>query len=218
MKLGIFVTGTDTGVGKTFLSSLLISSLRAYGIKTGYFKPIQTGMDWDTQMVSTLTGVPAHKFPAPVYSFPEPIAPYRAASLNQVEIQMDQILQAWERCDERAWVVEGAGGLLVPLNGKMTNRDLVQILKLRLIIVARTQLGTINHTLLTIEAAKAVGIPIVGLVLIGPEDIGLGTVLSECSGVPVLAEIPWYTEVTEMLVQEKGVALLPAAKLRMIYD
>jgi dethiobiotin synthase len=218
MKLGIFITGTDTGVGKTVLSSLLIASLHSYRIKTGYFKPVQTGTEEDTQTVANLTGMSKDKFPAPVYSFPEPISPNRAAALHQEEIQIDRIVQAWDRLDDRAWVVEGAGGLLVPLNQKQRMRDLVCALKLRLIIAARTQLGTINHTLLTVEAAQAAKIPIAGIVLIGPEDPGLGAVLTECSGVPILSKIPSFPFVSEGIIRDQALSLFPASKLGIIYE
>lgn len=104
MKIGIFVSGTDTDVGKTFVSSLLVSSLHSYGIKTGYFKPVQTGTDSDTQTVIRLTGVSNRNFPDPVYSFPEPMSPNRAAQLHHEEIQLDRIIETWEKLDDRAWV------------------------------------------------------------------------------------------------------------------
>src|SRR4051812_45746069 len=113
VKLGVFITGTDTGVGKTVVSSLLVASLRTYGIRTGYFKPVQTGSDPDIPTVSRLSGIPLSKFPQPVYQFSEEAAPYRAAQVQGVEIQLDEILKAWTELDDRAWVIEGAGGLSV---------------------------------------------------------------------------------------------------------
>src|SRR4051812_17925032 len=130
-KRGVFVSGTDTGVGKTFVSSLLVAALKYSGTPVGYFKPVQTGSDLDTPTVSELSGVALSQFSQPTYQFSEPSAPYRASLKEGKQIQLDQIRQHWESLDNRSWVVEGAGGLLVPLNSKHTLRDLVQVLGLK---------------------------------------------------------------------------------------
>ena len=197
MKLGIFVTGTNTGIGKTIVSSLLVSSLKHHSIKTGYFKPIQTGIDCDTPTVSELTGIPLSKLPEPAYSFSEPIDPFRASRLQDKQVQLDYIEQKWKELDNRAWVVEGAGGLLVPLNSRHTTRDLICALELKILVVASTRLGTINHTLLTIEAARSWGISIAGIVLVGEEDASLATLLTDFSRVPVLTRVPFIANLSQ---------------------
>ena len=218
MKLGIFVTGTNTGIGKTIVSSLLISSLKSYGIRTGYFKPVQTGLDLDSPTVVGFTGLPISKFPDPVYSFPEATAPYRAALLHDRQIQLDSILQKWNELDDRAWVLEGAGGLLVPLTPKHTVREMIQCLGLRLILVSSTKLGTINHTLLSVEAAKAAGLTVAGIILVGEEDPGLESVLMEFSQTRVLARVPQFTNITAEVIQKEGPEIFPIKVLRELYD
>jgi dethiobiotin synthase len=218
MKLGIFVTGTDTGIGKTLVSGLLLAALRSYGIKSGYFKPVQTGSDLDTHTVSHWSGIHLDRLPNPTYLFPEPIAPYTAAKMHGQEIQLDQIQQEWHQLDERAWVVEGAGGLLVPLNGRQTNRDLIQALELRTLIVASTRLGTINHTLLTLEAAEKVGLPLCGIVLNGPEEVGVESILSEYSSVPIIAKVPQLPNLSPAVIQEVAAQYFPVTTLRQLYE
>lgn len=218
IKLGVFISGTDTGVGKTLVSSLLLSSLRTYGIRSGYFKPVQTGSDLDSETVARYTGVPFTRFPQPVYQFPEPISPHRAAKIHESQIQLDQIQKQWHSLEDRAWVVEGAGGLLVPLNATQTIRDLVSALSLKLVIVASTRLGTINHTLLTLEAAKAAQLNVAGIVLVGSEDEGLEAVFSELTETPVIARVPFFETLSSTWVQEKGVSFFPAALLRKLFE
>lgn len=218
MKLGLFVSGTDTGVGKTIVSSLMLSALKSLAVRTGYFKPIQTGTDLDTPRVAELTEIPLSKFPNPVYSLAMPAAPSRAASAEGIQIQLDLILKAWNELDDRAWVVEGAGGLLVPLNQKQTIRDLIQILGLRLLLVASTRLGTLNHTLLTIEAARTRGIEVRGIVLVGDEDPGLEKALSSWTEIPILTRIPQAADLSPTWIQENGPKYFSSANLKWLYD
>ncbi len=217
-KSGLFITGTDTGIGKTGVSSLLVSALRSFDLQPGYFKPIQTGSDLDTLTVSHLSGIPAFEWPKPVYQLSLPAAPYQAAQAENTQIELDRIVKVWKGLDHRNWVVEGAGGLLVPLNAKQTIRDLIQVLHLKLLIVSSTRLGTINHTLLTIEAAKKSNIEIVGIVLIGDENVGLTSILTEFSGgVPVLARIPFFENLSPSLVADQCTHYFSTSTLRMIY-
>ena len=170
MKSGIFVSGTDTGVGKTVVSSLLVTAFQAHEVRTGYFKPIQTGLDLDTDSVSHLTSLPISDFPPPAYQLAPPMAPYRAALLENTEIDLDHVVQKWQDLGDQLWIVEGAGGLLVPLTEKQTTRELIQKLGLKMLLVASTRLGTLNHTLMTLEVAQAAGIEVLGMILVGEED------------------------------------------------
>ncbi len=196
MKNGIFISGTDTGIGKTVVSTLLVSALKQQGYSYGYFKPIQTGTELDTPLLSELNTVPLTQFPSPAYYFPEPMAPSRAAALHGVEIDLGKIVQAWQDLDSRSWVVEGAGGLLVPINSHQTTRDLIRALGLRMLLVASTRLGTINHTLLTLEAAERAGVSVAGVVLVGDDDPELELALSQVTSVPILTRIPILSELT----------------------
>ncbi|MEO5970723.1 MAG: dethiobiotin synthase [Bdellovibrionia bacterium] len=219
MKKGIFVTGTDTDIGKTFVSSLLVSSLKANGRTAGYFKPVQTGTETyfaDSQTVASLSTLSPEEQTSSVYCYPQPMAPSRAASLNGEEIRLDRILQHWNALAPRTWIVEGAGGLLVPLNSTQTMRDLIVALDLNTVLVTSTRLGTINHTLLTLEAAAAQGINISGLVLVGLPDPGLEESLRDFTAAPILAQIPWLPEITSSAVKTSCSHYFPAATLNQI--
>lgn len=218
MKLGIFVTGTDTDIGKTIVCSLLLASLKSHFIKTGYFKPIQTGLEQDTVKVAHLTGIELAKIPEPVYSFPEPVAPYRASQIHGQQIQLDHIQQQWEKLEEKAWVVEGVGGVMVPLNGKATVRDMILALGLKTVVVATTRLGTMNHTLLTVEAIRAVGVEVAGLILVGEQDPSLEAILSEFCSIPMIVRVPYFSLISPSVIQEEGPKLFPFSTLRMFYD
>src|SRR5690242_16585587 len=115
MNQGIFVTGTDTGIGKTIVSSLLVSALKSSGRKCGYFKPIQTGSDHDFETLKKLANLTDEECPRPTYLYEEPAAPYLAANNLGESLQLDRVLKDWQALSSRFWVVEGVGGLLVPL-------------------------------------------------------------------------------------------------------
>lgn len=189
MKSGIFVTGTSTEIGKTFISALLLTAAHAAKMKVRYFKPVQSG-DPDTETVKNLTGLHDFIMPA-VYSFKAPMAPSRAAVLENIVIEPAKILQHWRNLESGSYIVEGAGGLLAPLAANFLVRDLIKLLNLPLVIVASTILGTMNHTLLTIEAAQTAKIPILGVIFSGEPDPGLKSSMEELTSVPILAEIPW---------------------------
>jgi dethiobiotin synthase len=201
MKTGVFVTGTNTGVGKTWVAALLLAAARAQGMPAYYFKPVQTGQDSDCDTVEYLTGLQPHII-KPVYSLTLPQAPYRAALAEHHPIQLDNILARWRQLAAGCYLVEGAGGLLVPLTQNHMIRDLAAALKLPLLIVASTQLGTMNHILLTLEAAANAQIPVKGLILSGPTDPGLTAALQPFISVPILAEIPELSAVTRPSFQQ----------------
>lgn len=229
-KKSIFITGTDTDIGKTFVATLLVSSLKAHGYSTGYFKPVQTGTasasPSDLQTVTSLITLEPEEQTSSVYSFTEPMAPSRAARLNHEEIHIDTILKCWNKLPPRNWVVEGAGGLLVPLNSKQSIRDLVVVLEMDVVLVASTRLGTMNHILLSLEVAQASGINVLGLVLVGQEDPGLKEALEDylqnrpqdSNKVPILAEIPWLPEITTTTVKNSCSHYFPAATLDQIFS
>ena len=116
MKSGVFVTGTDTNVGKTVCSALIAKALLAQGKKVGYWKPIQTGLDSDRKTVLELSGLSERDSPKSCYEFPEPMAPSRAAKTHGESIELSKIATQWKQFPSAPfWIVEGAGGLLVPL-------------------------------------------------------------------------------------------------------
>ncbi|ABD25164.1 dethiobiotin synthase [Novosphingobium aromaticivorans DSM 12444] len=154
------VTGTDTGVGKTIFSAALTGALNAH-----YWKPVQAGLEdgADRDHVARLAGVPASHVLPESYRLNTPCSPHRAAELDGVVLDLARIALP----DVRPLVVEGAGGALVPVTRNTTYADVFAWWNLPVVIVARTGLGTINHSLLTIEALRARGVPIHGVAFVG---------------------------------------------------
>ncbi len=170
-----FITGTDTGVGKTIVAGAIAAALKAKGMKVGVMKPAETGCrerrgELFSKDAAFLKKVSGSKMPIDLicpYRFPEPLAPAIAAVRAGVKIDLKLIRKNFEIIEAQSDVVlvEGAGGLMVPLTGKKLYLDLVAELGIPLIIVARAGLGTVNHTLLTVSAAKARKIEISAIIL-----------------------------------------------------
>jgi dethiobiotin synthetase len=169
---GLFVTGTDTGVGKTVLSAALVAAMAQSGEDVAAFKPVVTGLEetptggWpaDHELLATVSG----RSPADVapLTFDPPASPHLAAELAGRRVELGPLVDAARAAGAgRMLVVEGVGGLLVPLNDRQTVRDLAVALALPVVVAARPGLGTINHTLLTLEAARAVGLDVRAVVL-----------------------------------------------------
>jgi len=170
---GCFVTGTDTSVGKTLVAAALAATLVERGVRVHAFKPVITGLEedrasgWprDHELLGAVTGQELEEV-APV-GFGPAVSPHLAAELAGEPIDFDGLVRAARAAASGvdALIVEGAGGLLVPLSPGRSVRDLAAALDLPLVIAARPGLGTINHTLLTLEAARAVGLRIAGVAL-----------------------------------------------------
>lgn len=156
----IFVSGTDTGVGKTTFSAALAGAL-----DSTYWKPIQAGClgPSDSETLGSLSGLPPRKILSEAYRLRTPCSPHRAAELDGVQIDV----QALRLPNSDPLVVEGAGGLLVPLDRETLLIDLVARWRIPVVLVARTALGTINHSLLSIEALKLRSIPLLGIAFVG---------------------------------------------------
>lgn len=179
---GVFVTGTDTGVGKTVLSAALM--LR-YPDAT-YWKPIQTGPDDDTSEVGRLSG---GQVCAEGIRHPDPVSPH----LSRTRIDLDALVR---RTFGTAVVIEGAGGVLVPVNESQTMADFMVKLGLPVMVATRTTLGTINHTVLTIEALRARSLKIAGVVMIGDRNSDNRAAIERYGKVSVLAEMPRFDPLT----------------------
>ena len=189
---GVFVTGTDTDVGKTVASSLLVATLRRYGL-VGYWKPIQTGIeqDDDTAEVRRLAACSSDEIVDRGVRLPRPLSPHLSARLAGQKIDVESLVQMGHTLNkDRLWVVEGAGGLLVPLNGSEVLADLIAALDLPTIIAARSGLGTINHTLLTIAGLRRRSIPVAGAVMLGQPNPENRAAIEFYGNTEVLAEIP----------------------------
>lgn len=174
MSNGLFITGTDTGVGKTIVTATLARILRLRGVNVGVMKPVTSGcserdgelISDDAELLAWAAGVDCDDDVAP-YRLREPIAPVEAARLDGVKIDFSRIVASYQRLTERYdyLLVEGAGGLMVPLNGGLLVADLASQLKLPLLVVARPDLGTINHSVLTCFAAGQLGLEVSGVVV-----------------------------------------------------
>lgn len=181
MIRGVFVSGTDTGVGKTLVSAWL-----AHGWKATYWKPIQSGFppDDDTDGVKRLTGCATLP---PGVRLRAPLSPHEAARREGRNIAV----QDFSLPDiPGPLVVEGAGGILVPLNDRETVVDLIIAFDLPVVIVARGTLGTVNHTLLTLEALRTRRVPVLGVVFSGPLDEANRVAVATRGKCPILGAIP----------------------------
>lgn len=156
-----FVTGIDTGIGKTTIASILVE-----GLKADYWKPVQTGyyINTDKQKVQKLISNTNSRFFEESYCFPNPMSPHAAAAEDGVRIDIKKINLP---DTQNTLIIEGAGGVLVPLNDKDLLIDLVSKFEAEIILVASNYLGSINHTLLTIEAIKNRNLPFKGIVFNG---------------------------------------------------
>lgn len=154
------VTGTDTGIGKTIFSAALTGALQAH-----YWKPVQAGLGdgADRDHVAHLSGVPAAHILPEAYRFTTPCSPHRAAELDGVEVDLARLALP----TVRPLVIEGAGGALVPVTRDTTYADVFAWWNLPVIVVARTALGTINHSLMTFEALRARGVAVHGVAFVG---------------------------------------------------
>lgn len=189
----VFVTGTDTGIGKTVTSAWLCAHWQS-----DYWKPVQSGLDeqTDSQWVAALSGATAHP---ETHRLKAPLSPHQSAERDGIKIQLtDFALPA----HAGRLVVEGAGGVLVPLNWRHTMVDLMQHLGLCALLVARSGLGTINHTCLSLQALKAAQVPVLGVVMVGDPNPANREAIEHFGEVPVLAELPQFTALSrEALLQ-----------------
>ena len=170
---GIFVTGTDTGVGKSVLAAAICAGLAARGERVAALKPVVTGLDepsgeWPRDHELLAAAASAGQAPEAVapYRFGPPVAPHYAAELAGVRIEPARLLElARAAAEANALVVEGVGGMMVPITTGYLVRDLAVDLGLPVLVAARTGLGTINHVLLTLEAARSAGLRVAGVVM-----------------------------------------------------
>jgi len=204
MSRGLFVTGTDTGVGKTIISRGLITALKKSGLRVGAMKPIETGGGSDGESLLAATGLPWSIDQVRPIALELPAAPEVAAQHQHRTIDLDALERNFrERAADCDFiVVEGAGGLMVPIAPRFTMAELAKRFELPLLIVARSALGTINHTLLTVEAARNRQLPIAGIVLSqtarerGGEEDATAAIIERHSGVPIFARIPFLDDVS----------------------
>lgn len=193
---GFFVTGTDTAVGKTLVSAWLLSHLDAR-----YWKPVQAGTEptTDSETVQRLAELPADRILPEAYVLPDPMAPHEAARRAGIALEMDK-LEA-PACEDLL-IVEGAGGLMVPITDDAYMIDLAAELDLPLVLVARSTLGTVNHTLLSIEAIRRRGLPLAGVVITGPETPHNRAAIERYGQIEVIAEIPFLETISRAALRD----------------
>jgi dethiobiotin synthase len=195
---GLFVTGTDTGVGKTVAAAALLHRYRRE-FPLRYWKPVQTGIeqDDDTAEASRLAACSPHEILAAGVRLERPVSPHLAARLAGRPIDMETVLAPVRaEPDSIRWVVEGAGGLLVPVNDTANMADLIGRLGLPAVIVARTALGTINHTLLTIEALRCRSIHTAGVIMVGVPNADNRDAIERYGRIDVLGVMPRFEPLT----------------------
>ncbi len=179
------VTGTDTGIGKTVLAAALTGHLQAR-----YWKPVQAGLEGesDSECVARLSGLGPDAVLTEAYRLNTPCSPHQAAAIDGVEIDPARLALPE---GEGPLVVEGAGGVLVPLSQQLLYADLFVRWGLPVILAARTELGTINHSLLSIEALRARGVEIAGIAFIGEGNAESERVICAIGKVRRLGRLPW---------------------------
>ena len=215
MPSGLFVTGTDTGVGKTYISCLLLHALAARNMAVVGMKPIAAGCEngqWrDVELLRFASNVDVPLDDLNPYALQTPIAPHIAARQEDVAIEIAHIVQCYDRLASTAEVVvvEGVGGFLVPINAYETAADLAKALDLPVILVVGMRLGCINHALLTAQAIKHAGLCLVGWVAncVDPGMLALEeniAALQHRIDAPLLGQIP-FTEISDLTQQAQRI-------------
>jgi len=191
-----FITGIDTDIGKTIVSAIVTEALQA-----DYWKPVQSGdlENTDTMKVQRLISNPKTVFHKEAYALKTPASPHYAAELDGVRIAMNKIIPP---ATNNHLVVEGAGGLFVPLNDKKLILDLVQQLGYEVIVVSKNYLGSINHTLSTIDALQQREIPIAGVLFNGEPTPSTEDYIIKYTGVKKIGNLEWMDHVSKAGIKE----------------
>lgn len=223
---GIFITGTDTNIGKTIVTASLSVTLKNKGVHLGVMKPVETGIGHsreepktDSSRLQSLLASENHKHLVTPYSFLEPLAPLVASRREHRPIDFALIKDRYQRLSQNCnfLLVEGAGGVMVPLTEQQTVRDLISFLELPCIVVSRPTLGGVNHTLLTIQALHDQGIQVLAVMLnhtMSPQSSEIEQLqiestiqlIRELSRVPVLGPLPFESQLKTNW--EQGVSIL----------
>jgi dethiobiotin synthetase len=200
MNQRLVVVGTDTGVGKTTFAAALTGALDGV-----YWKPVQAGdLDQtDADVVRRLSGLTPQQIYPEAYRLKTPASPHLAAEIDGITIDPKMLLLP--ECD-RPLIVEGAGGLLVPLTHEITYLDIIARWNIPVVLCARTTLGTINHSLLSIEALRARGIALVGIAFIGDENVESERIIVDMGRTRRLGRLPHLTPLTHAALRDAFVS------------
>lgn len=190
MSESFFITGTDTGVGKTVVSALL-----CVGLDATYWKPVQTGTreGTDTETVMRLAQLPRDRTLPESYRFKPPVSPHLAAKWAGVQIELRKIKVPV--AVRGSLIAEGAGGALVPLNRTQLMTDLMRHLNLPVLLVARTSLGTINHTLLSLAALRTACLDVRGVIVVGKRNRDNRDAIERYGKIPVVGTVPLLKQI-----------------------
>jgi len=185
MTTRIVVTGTDTGIGKTVFSAALAGALNAF-----YWKPVQAGLDDETDhdTVARLSGLPRERLLGEAYRLKTPASPHLAARIDGITIDVGALTLPNV---DGSLIIEGAGGLMVPLTETVTYIDVMKRWRAPVVLCARTSLGTINHSLLSIEALRGRDIPLLGIAFIGDGNAESERIICKMSDVRRLGRLPY---------------------------
>lgn len=196
MNKRIVVTGTDTGVGKTVFSAGLAGLLGA-----NYWKPVQAGLEQeiDSECIRRLGGLSSDRIVPELYRLRTPASPHHSAEIDGVRIDTETL--GLPDSGERPLVIEGAGGLMVPLTARTLYIDIFERWQLPVVLCARTGLGTINHSLLSIEALRKRQIRILGIAFIGERNAETESAVCEIGRVRWLGRLPWLVPLTNDRLQ-----------------
>ena len=192
---GYFVTGTDTGVGKTWVSCRLAEAARAKGLRVGVLKPAESGQGGDAVALKRASACPLPLAVLRPYAFKDALAPAVAAARAGRRVSLSAIVRAFKTVMSVSdfMLVEGAGGLLVPYGRGLDGASIAKALGLPLLVVARPGLGTINHCLLTLEAARMRGLQVRAVVLSGPAPTRDASVLSNAGQIAKLGGVEVFS-------------------------
>ena len=198
MKKTYFVTGIGTEIGKTISSAVLVEKLKA-----DYWKPIQAGDldNSDTLKVQNLISNSVSKFHPEVYRLTQPFSPHYAAELDGVDIDLNKIIipQTINNL-----IIEGAGGLMVPINRKDLMIDLIKKLDVEVILISKNYLGSINHTLLSIEALKSRNINVKGIIFNGVKNEASESIILERTQLNYLGRVSEMENINKLAIKSSG--------------
>jgi dethiobiotin synthetase len=194
----IFITGIGTGIGKTIISAALVEKLKA-----DYWKPIQSGDldNSDTLKVKSLITNNISVFHPEAYKLTQPFSPHKSAAIDGISIDKNKIIIPET---DNTLIIEGAGGLMVPLKDNFLMIDLIKQLDTGVILVSQNYLGSINHTLLSIDALKNRDIPIKGIIFNGLNDTYSEEFILDYSGVELLGHVPEYNLINKKSIIDAG--------------
>jgi dethiobiotin synthetase len=197
-KQHFFVTGIGTGIGKTIASAVLVEKLKA-----DYWKPVQSGdlENSDSLAVKSLVSNPTTKVHPETYRLSQPFSPHKSAAIDGITIDAENFVIPRT---SNSLIIEGAGGLMVPLNDHFLMIDLIKKLNVPVILVSQNYLGSINHTLLSVNVLKQYQIPIKGILFNGIKDIYSKDFILHYTGVELLGHIPEYNDLDKAGIIDAG--------------